>query len=62
MNKIEEASVQATHIKNALEGVISSLYDMTGEDLRKMNITIATMEAIYCLVENHADNLERLEV
>lgn len=62
MNKIEEASVRATHIKNALEGVISSLYDMTGEDLRKMNITIATMEAIYCLSEKHADELERLEV
>lgn len=62
MNKIEEESVRARHIKNGLEGIIDSLYDMNTEDLRKMNITIGTMEAIYCLAEKHADELERLEV
>lgn len=62
MDKIEEASVQATHIKNSLEVVLYNLYDMKTDDLEKMNTTIAVLEAIKCLTEKRVDELERLEV
>lgn len=62
MNKIEEASVQASHIKNGLEAVLYNLYDMKTDDLEKMNTTIAVLETIKCLTEKHADYLEQLEV
>ena len=62
MNKIEEASAQASHIKNGLEAVLYNLYDMKTDDLEKMNTTIVVLEAIKCLTEKHADELERLEV
>lgn len=35
MNKIEEASVQASHIKNGLEAILYNLYDMKTDDLEK---------------------------
>lgn len=63
MNKIEEASVQATHIKNGLEAVLYNLYDMKTDDLEKMNTTtIAVLEVIKCLTEKHVDYPEQLEV
>lgn len=63
MNRIEEASVQANHLKNALEGIINGLYDLNcSEQLEKLNILIATSEAIKVLAEKHANDLEKLEV
>lgn len=60
MKNIDDLTVQATHIKNGLEGILDSLYNMSTEDLHKMNITIATLESIKCLSEKHADDLEQL--
>lgn len=55
---IDDLTVQATHVKNGLEGVVDALYDMTSYDLRKMNIAIATLESIRYLAEKHANDLE----
>ena len=59
---IDDLVVQAAHVKNGLEGVVDALYDMTSDDLRKLNITIATLESIKCLSEKHISDLEKLEV
>lgn len=55
---IDDLVVQATHVKNGLEGVVDALYNMTSDDIQKMNITIATLESIRYLAEKHANDLE----
>ncbi|MGX7329468.1 hypothetical protein [Enterococcus bulliens] len=58
MNNIDDLVVQATHVKNGLEGVVNALYNMTSDDVQKMNIAIATLESIRYLAEKHANDLE----
>ena len=60
---LDTLTVQANHIKNALEGIINGLYDINCKDqIEKLNILIATSEAVKVLTEKHADHLESLEV
>lgn len=57
---IENLTVQADHIKSALDGVINSLYFSNLEDLKNKDILIATSEALKCLAEKHAAQLGSL--
>lgn len=61
---LDTLTVQANHIKNALEGIINGLYDLNckADDLDCLNIIIATSEAVKVLTEKHTDHLESLEV
>lgn len=61
MNSIDDLTVQASHIKNALDGLLDNLYNLNSEkDLRKINIAIATLESVKCLADKHANDLEEL--
>ncbi|MGM0181657.1 hypothetical protein IGK74_000557 [Enterococcus sp. AZ150] len=64
MNNIDEIILQSSNIKYALEGVISSLHDLNckADELERLNVIIATVEAGKCLAEQTADHLEKLEV
>ncbi|EOT47146.1 hypothetical protein OMY_01399 [Enterococcus sulfureus ATCC 49903] len=59
-NDLENLTVQAVYITNALKGVINSLYFSNLEDTENKTILIATSEALKCLAEKHADDLEKI--